>query len=231
MSPLFETSPEAQSEIQRMVDPYRETSPGYRDLNREEYEYFKSVNQVDLVPTLSLLLGLPIPKNSVGKLIPELFSSYSGKHFLWKLAFCLIGESTATETFFSFWKQKKNIGSEKLRALQINGHQVAGVLKAMWSDFETESAKLLRDYQDLTEDDGAAEDDSSKRCSAGPEKQRLACWYTLALAEHASYLEMSDHGPRHGARVQYQQQSDRTRKFQAAERAYSKVKTVILTKK
>jgi ethanolaminephosphotransferase len=28
---------------------------------------------VDLVPTLSLLFGLPIPKNSLGVLIPELF--------------------------------------------------------------------------------------------------------------------------------------------------------------
>ncbi|GJJ70235.1 ethanolamine phosphate transferase 2 subunit G [Entomortierella parvispora] len=185
MSPHFESSPEVQSEIQRMVDPYRESSSGYRDLNREEYEYYKSVNQVDLVPTLSLLLGLPIPKNSVGKLIPELFSSYSE--------------------------------SDKLRALQINGHQVAGVLKAKWSDFETESMELLRDYQDSIEGDDTV---LSKKCSSGPEKQRLACWYTLALAEHASYLEMTGHGSHNSTLVHYKQ-SDMTRKFHAAERAYS----------
>ncbi|KAM9964804.1 hypothetical protein ACTFIW_004590 [Dictyostelium discoideum] len=36
----------------------------------------KEISQVDLVPTLSLLLGLPIPKNSLGSLIPELFEKF-----------------------------------------------------------------------------------------------------------------------------------------------------------
>ncbi|KAG0052794.1 major facilitator super transporter protein [Gryganskiella cystojenkinii] len=183
------------NEIQKMVDPFRESSVRYSQLEREEYEYYKSVNQVDLVPTLSLLLGLPIPKNSVGKVIPELFSSYSE--------------------------------SEKLRALQINGHQVAGVLKAMWSDFETESSELLRDYQDQAEDevDEGSATEREERCSGGTEKERLACWYRLALAEHASYLEMIGQGRQHkGPKVIYQPQ-DVTRKFQAAERAYAKFLT------
>lgn len=34
----------------------------------------KAVLQVDLVPTLSLLFGTPIPKNSLGVLISDLFS-------------------------------------------------------------------------------------------------------------------------------------------------------------
>jgi phosphatidylinositol glycan class O len=34
------------------------------------------VSQVDLVPTLSLLMGLPIPFSSIGTLIPELFISH-----------------------------------------------------------------------------------------------------------------------------------------------------------
>lgn len=36
------------------------------------------VNQVDLVPSVSLLLGLPIPFSSIGSIIPELFYSSSG---------------------------------------------------------------------------------------------------------------------------------------------------------
>lgn len=40
------------------------------------------VAQVDLTPTLALLFGLPIPKNSVGTLIPDLFTEYSGIIFL-----------------------------------------------------------------------------------------------------------------------------------------------------
>jgi len=34
---------------------------------------FLSIPQIDLVPTLSLLLGLPIPMGNLGKIIPELF--------------------------------------------------------------------------------------------------------------------------------------------------------------
>lgn len=35
--------------------------------------------QVDIVPTLALQLGVPIPKNSVGALLPQLFTSLSRK--------------------------------------------------------------------------------------------------------------------------------------------------------
>ena len=34
---------------------------------------YRSVQQIDLVPTLSLLLGLPIPYNNLGSIIPEVF--------------------------------------------------------------------------------------------------------------------------------------------------------------
>jgi arylsulfatase A-like enzyme len=73
MSPAFEDA-KARQQIRKMVDPYRNAE------DKEDYEYYKSVSQVDLVPTLSLLMGLPIPKNSVGQLIPELFSDLSGIH-------------------------------------------------------------------------------------------------------------------------------------------------------
>ncbi|KAG0009225.1 mannose-ethanolamine phosphotransferase gpi13, partial [Entomortierella chlamydospora] len=36
---------------------------------------YRTVTQIDLVPTLSLLLGLPIPFNNLGSVIPELFLS------------------------------------------------------------------------------------------------------------------------------------------------------------
>ncbi|KAF9106324.1 major facilitator super transporter protein [Mortierella sp. AM989] len=186
MSPIFERT-DNRARIQAMTDPYRHTVPK----DREEYEYYKSVSQVDLVPTLSILMGLPIPKNSVGKLIPELLLDL-------------------TE-------------SEKLRALQINAHQVAGVLKNMWPDFEIEASALLEDYedQDLDQDDNAKDSDDNRGllgCSKEKsQKQRLACWYTLALADHASFVEMSE--PSGG--VTYTTR-DRSLKFRAAEKMYSK---------
>jgi phosphatidylinositol glycan class O len=36
-------------------------------------ESFRSIQQIDLVPSLALLLGVPIPHNSLGAVIPELF--------------------------------------------------------------------------------------------------------------------------------------------------------------
>ncbi|KAF9124240.1 major facilitator super transporter protein [Mortierella sp. GBA39] len=178
MSPFFEGT-KARQQIRNMVDPFRNAA------DREDYEYYRSVSQVDLVPTLSLLMGLPIPKNSVGQLIPELFSDL-------------------TEL-------------ERLRAFQINAYQVAGVLRNMWSDFEVESAVLLKDYKDPGVDTDEA---ANQRCKdLKSEKQRLGCWYTLALAEHASFLEM--HPSRSIGSIVYGDQ-ERAQKLQAAEMAYSK---------
>jgi hypothetical protein len=38
--------------------------------------------QVDLAPTLALLFGIPIPKNNIGVLLPELFHSLTGEYIL-----------------------------------------------------------------------------------------------------------------------------------------------------
>lgn len=116
---------------------------------------------------------------------------------------------------------------EKLRALQINAYQVAGVLKSMWPDFEVESSTLLKDYHDPTVGQNAAfAEDEVERGVLGcvgehPQKKQLACLYTLALADHASFLEMT--GATRDTGIAYQD-VDRASKFHAAERAYSQVK-------
>jgi len=40
------------------------------------YQFLDIIQQIDLVPTLSGLLGIPIPKNNIGKLIPEILNLY-----------------------------------------------------------------------------------------------------------------------------------------------------------
>lgn len=40
---------------------------------KEKGKHFRSINQIDLVPTLSLLLGLPIPHNNLGFPVDEVF--------------------------------------------------------------------------------------------------------------------------------------------------------------
>jgi hypothetical protein len=94
----------------------------------------------------------------------------------------------------------------------------------MWSDFEVESSTLLKDYKDLGMDSNSDFDTAEiahERCKAlKSEKQRLGCLYTLALAEHASFLEM--HPSRATGPIVYGEQ-ERSQKQQAAEKAYSKV--------
>ncbi|KAF9193241.1 major facilitator super transporter protein [Haplosporangium sp. Z 11] len=180
---------QSRDRIQAAVDPYRHAS------DREEYQYYKSVNQVDLVPTLSLLLGLPIPKNNVGRLIPELFMDL-------------------TEL-------------EQLRALQLNAHQVAGVLRNMWPDFEVDSAIILKDFLDPNQKRDPSKlryrtkDDYLQRCSGNmSDKQRLVCWYTLALEEHVKFLEMG--GNTHSPDGAPYTEADRVINYHSAKGAYSK---------
>lgn len=86
---------------------------------------------------------------------------------------------------------------------------------------------MLKDYHDLFVDQDAtsAEDEVERgvlRCtSEHPQKKRLACLYTFALADHASFLEMAGVTTKDtGIVYQYVDQA----KFRAAERAYSEVK-------
>lgn len=43
-----------------------------------EFDYYHKVQQSDLVPTLAALLGLPIPKNSLGSIIPDFLDLWKG---------------------------------------------------------------------------------------------------------------------------------------------------------
>ncbi|KAK9455532.1 alkaline-phosphatase-like protein [Dipodascopsis uninucleata] len=61
------------------------TGPSF--LNKKEpnaglFEYYRIVEQVDMVPSLSVLMGNPIPQNSIGVIIPELLSLWSGSEAL-----------------------------------------------------------------------------------------------------------------------------------------------------
>ncbi|CAJ0648209.1 4631_t:CDS:2 [Entrophospora sp. SA101] len=48
--------------------------------NNNNFGKWRSIPQIDFVPTLSLLLGLPIPYNNLGTIIPELFLLPNNNH-------------------------------------------------------------------------------------------------------------------------------------------------------
>lgn len=43
------------------------------------YKYYKVVDQIDFVPTISFSFGLPLPINNLGKVILDLFGDIDGE--------------------------------------------------------------------------------------------------------------------------------------------------------
>jgi ethanolaminephosphotransferase len=43
------------------------------------YNFYKKVDQSDLAPTISTLMGLPIPKNNLGVMIPEFLGLWKNR--------------------------------------------------------------------------------------------------------------------------------------------------------
>ncbi|KIK62354.1 hypothetical protein GYMLUDRAFT_260111 [Collybiopsis luxurians FD-317 M1] len=86
---------------------------------------YRRIQQIDLVPTLSLLLGLPIPFNNLGTVIPELFWRHSSKS----------DSDSPVEESWSWTGSRKvpkneNFGNSLLlaRALQVNAQQIHSYL-------------------------------------------------------------------------------------------------------
>ncbi|THZ97974.1 alkaline phosphatase-like protein [Aureobasidium pullulans] len=46
---------------------------------RTEFEFYRKVAQNDVVPTLSALLGIPVPRNNLGILLPEMLAFWESK--------------------------------------------------------------------------------------------------------------------------------------------------------
>ncbi|KAG0326678.1 mannose-ethanolamine phosphotransferase gpi13 [Dissophora globulifera] len=66
---------------------------------------YRTVTQIDLVPTLSLLLGLPIPFNNLGSVIPELFlSATNPDHAIRDLLRAMRLNAAQVSTYFESYK-------------------------------------------------------------------------------------------------------------------------------
>lgn len=50
---------------------------GYRGSHKaDDFTYYSRIDQIDIVPTLSALLNIPIPKNSVGVMVPQILQCW-----------------------------------------------------------------------------------------------------------------------------------------------------------
>ncbi|CAG8472616.1 45876_t:CDS:10 [Gigaspora margarita] len=111
------------------------------------FRYYKVVNQVDVVPTLSYLFGVPIPKNNLGKVMLDLLVD--------------------TNEF------------EKLRVMQLNAHQLSGILQNTWISFDCNPNITLQSGKNCDQD-------------ADDVKTRLQCLYWLSYYYHAMALNSID---------------------------------------
>ena len=68
MSPSYESRP-----IIKHHAPHRQT------FSKPDQFGYPQIDQIDLVPTLSMLFGFPIPRNNIGKVILELFNGQNGR--------------------------------------------------------------------------------------------------------------------------------------------------------
>ena len=89
----------------------------------------RSVQQIDLVPTLSLLLGLPIPFNNLGTVIPELFwrDRYGSDY-----AKALDINARQVHAYLDTYRNSASGG-------ELDG--VWGVLEASWARFQSSKSK------------------------------------------------------------------------------------------
>ncbi|KAK9472833.1 alkaline-phosphatase-like protein [Dipodascopsis tothii] len=60
----------------RVLEPAAATSPP----DAASFRYHTKIDQADLVPSLSALLGIPVPKNNLGVLIPRLLKLWTPKY-------------------------------------------------------------------------------------------------------------------------------------------------------
>ncbi|CAI2185548.1 2541_t:CDS:2 [Funneliformis geosporum] len=117
-----------------------------------DFGKWRSIPQIDFIPTFSLLLGLPIPFNNLGSVIPELFlfNSKDGNH-----------DSSIEQ------KLKNLLNVTRLNAEQVYRYVVEYARQQPSSELSKEALHILKDlfdhaesqYSLLEESSGASSDD------------------------------------------------------------------------
>ncbi|KAI9672432.1 MAG: major facilitator super transporter protein [Trizodia sp. TS-e1964] len=117
--------------------------------SKEDFQYFSTVEQSDIVPTLAGLLGFPIPRNNLGVFIPKFLALWNSErdkeHLAWVNAKQLI--EILTETF-----PHAEFSDTPLLPTCLVPTTDIGILESLWSNaaalkkVEDPSIPLLLDY-------------------------------------------------------------------------------------
>jgi phosphatidylinositol glycan class O len=123
--------PPIASSVHPLADLFTGT-PG--SIPAHQNDPFRSIPQISLVPTLSLLLGLPIPFNNLGPIIPELFLGREHP------GVALFGQSQSS-------RLDELLRATRLNAAQIHSYLAEYTRDGAGSDLATYVPELLELYQ------------------------------------------------------------------------------------
>lgn len=124
-----------------------------------EFDFYTTVEQSDVVPTLAGLLGFPVPKNNLGVFIPKFLELWDGMYLIY---LSLIVKSQVTIS------DQRKVG-DRVEIMLRNARQLLEIVRAAYPDFGNK---------------GVLED-----CSAASvDVDELACWWGKALEANKNSL-------------------------------------------
>lgn len=134
-------------QVQMRRDPYFRSKIGTDWINPSDHEYLQTVSQVDITPSIPLLLGMSSPFSNLGSIIPELFIKVDIKDIIHRIKKDKSKASKIIEEARS--ENMKNI----VQAIRLNSQQIERYLTSYYdetnnSDFAPE---MLKEYFDLFE--------------------------------------------------------------------------------
>ena len=90
---------------------------------QDDFQYYATIEQSDIVPTMGSLLGFPVPRNNLGAFIPSFLP-------LWPNSKCIVVENIP----------EANGGTEndKVQILLRNARQILHIVTATFPSFETD---------------------------------------------------------------------------------------------
>lgn len=108
------------------------------------------VSQIDIVPTLSVLLGLPIPKSSLGKLIPDVFSLFPQRDLLEAFQINSLQQLEILKAGNQFWSSETGPKTAQVQKL-IHTYQKAKDLaqEAIVSNDSHKGALAIENYKQV----------------------------------------------------------------------------------
>jgi ethanolaminephosphotransferase len=120
------------------VSPKFQGKGAYRDSPVDAFntmQYYRTVEQADITPTLSGLLGMPIPLNNLGVFIPELLMMW--EHSMYP----------PPQKYFGYLTPHLRIGSHRFHILLENCKQLLKTVKATFPGYDFELGSIPSDCE------------------------------------------------------------------------------------